>query len=620
MLQLPALDPSPVSATTCFIDHDDSTLVYALPAGLEAATIPGGETDFLLARYRDETASVTGGLLRVRLDWTALPPDQLQQAADNGLTVRPVPLDACRTRLVRRVVGEGTGSAVGPTRPAMPDGALAVVVNVALDKNEVQVVQDLLESETDVLDLRLEADYRGLVPGVPWLVKADRATLVAQLAPLLGPDAVDADHIETAMRSVAESPQSPFQLTPLAADATRPDPADIGTEMARRTLGSLFVAAETAGTTGAAIYRLGPADGPAIVVDLLVPRQASQTLELSWSITALYASIDDPARREELFPTVEPGEPFEEVVIPIVCQAEFDDAYLRSVDLSVRWTGITGTPEFKSFTFTTSGAVERLHAVYPALTSELALASKTRATLAPAGGSGWPVVLDRPYHDQPKPLIAVDGAELGLEFVRVEVEQEVFATAGSIAVTISGADGLAAPSLPATVSLTAAVRAHWLALPGVAADAQLAAQVEASPPVGEPLAPVLLRSGLVVDRRVAVTGADVEVSEPDLLTVRLAETAALRFAYVEITLEPGAGRAQTRTIDPGSSEVFALRRASIFAPFRYRYRLDLVPYDDNHQTEPMVTTDWTEVDGPELLLDPVVPAAATPPGSATGSP
>lgn len=114
MLVLPALAPSPVAGSAAYADRDDSHLAWILPAGVSIEHAFNDVPGFTLLRYRNESGTGGGGVLRLRLGWSPAAAQAVADATTRGWRVVPVPLTSVRSRVVRRVVVGGDAQAIGP--------------------------------------------------------------------------------------------------------------------------------------------------------------------------------------------------------------------------------------------------------------------------------------------------------------------------------------------------------------------------------------------------------------------------------------------------------------------------------------------------------------------------
>jgi hypothetical protein len=625
MLALPALTDPPFDGHVCFGDHLDSRLVYDLPSGLAAAVEADGQPNFVFVRYRGQ-GSAAGGMLRLGLAWQLTPAGQLEAAQADGWTVRPVPWRRVRVHLVRRVGALGMTEPVGPWLAGTPDGANTTLVRFDLDTADAQILQELLDDQVNVLEVEAQADYTGLVSGVPWLVSFNPRTVAGLLQTTLGTQPRSAADIEAALVGVPTGSQGPLTLSSLAQAAVEPASAQLAALLLPHVVDALFATVTTSPPAWPPVYQLVdplPVDGT-LVLDLSLPRLVTQSATSSWSISALYASLADPQQRARFFPSVQTLEPFASVTVPVECDVPLDPRFLSQVHCEVRFNGPTGTPAYAAFDFgvapaTDAGTHRSFTATYPAMTQDLGLASRLRATLAPPGGRGWPIVLDRGFADCPAPYVDITRAAIGIDFVRVELEPLAADLVGPVRVAIareptptdSPADDPPTtgqlPSL-ATVELSAASPAAWVALPGVAASETLCAVVEALPRDGADPGSVEIRRGPIVDRQIVVDSADLQVRSPDVVTISLDPVAAAQFAYVAATVAPPIGTPTTHTLTVEHSQQWCVLRPSIFATLQFRYQLLLVPFDADHTTTlPMVMTDWVESQQPDVLLSPTAP-------------
>ena len=620
MLTFPPLGDPAVAGATWFADHAAARLAYALPPGLVAALDEGGDPEFLLVRYRDADQH-GGGLLHVRLAWAPLRSGDIEAADVAGWTLEPVRFDTARVRLVHRLPLGGVVDPIGAWSPAWASGSDVAAFDLGLTPNEAQLVTDVLADPTNLLEVQAAVSYHGLVPGRPWLVRARRAPLDTALRAMLGDAPVSVAEIEAAFASLTQGDDGILGVTPLADDAPAEAPAVIAVEAARRALEVLFErapaddrAGDTEGSDGGTAYRLLPvvaSDAP-VAFDLLPPRQQRESAIYTWSITELYGSLTDPAWRLRLFPSVTTVEPFATVTVPVVCDVPFDPRFLTRMQCDVRHTDGNGVPAFETLHFPEGGSVQTVRVTYPALTRDLDLAMRVRCTLAPPNGTGWPVTITRDYVSLAAPFVDIDRAATGIDFVRVEADPAAFDLVASFTVTVRPAD-----AHEGVVELSTEHPAAWLALPGVAPADPLVATVVAHAPIGlEFPPPLVIRDGPVVGRRVGIDLTDVEVLAPDLVTITLDPVAAGDFAVVAITLEPPQGPIAMLTLEPAVPAHWAVRRSSVFAPVRFRYQLSLVPYDEDHHTLPLITTDWVDAEGTDLTVAPshgVAPDPATAP-------
>lgn len=629
------LAPPPASplAAAAFPDHADARVLYYLPPALavaEASAQAGGGPDLLLLRYRGEGSAAAGGLLRFRLVLADLDPAALAAATAAGWEPREVSFDAARFRLVLRasLPGEADHSVdqAGDWKPAETAGRELAAPAAGLSAHEAELLANLLAGDgRNVLEVEAEMLYRGLVPGLPWLATADTAALRAALAGLLPDGPARADQVAAAFLSLPDP--GPLAWRPLDANPGGSAPARdaLLAETAARALetAALF----RAGAADPApspweprTYRLVPAaagEPASLAWDLAVPRQEARRHALSWSITGLLQGLDDEARRR-VFPAVPDGSPFAAFDVHVVNQLPLDPAYLRKLAVDVRAPGPAGVPETHSFVFAEGGtSVARFASFHPAI-GPLSLDVRLTATLAPAGGAGWPRVLSRNWTPGTgEPFVTVDRRAAGIDFVRVEAEPEVFARASAIDVAIlpatAGSDAAPTAAL-ASLTLIQASPAAWVALPGIDPESPLTARAVAHPPAGVEAEPLALFAGPLADRALRLAAWQLEVLAPERVAIVLPAETAARFPYVAVTVSAGEGAPEAvHTLDAGTPWTWSFFRASVFAPVRFRYRLDYVALDGDGRPLPIARTAWTDAAGTALTVAPPIPTPAVDP-------
>lgn len=603
MLVLPALAPSPVAGSAAYADRDDSHLAWILPAGVSIEHAFNGVPDFTLLRYRNENGTGGGGVLRLRLGWSPAAAQAVADATTRGWRVVPVPLTSGRSRVVRRVVVGGDAQAIGPWTRVTTGGEELAVVRLDLNAQDAQLVADLLAEPTGLVDVDVEATYAVVVPGIPWLVTADRVALHDALASLLGTGTVTRTQILAAFASLPSGTGPLLRATPQQDGAAAPDAVTLAAEVGARAIDILFANAPS--SSEPAWTLLPPvATADPVAFDLLVPRQDSATLAASWSMSESWASMD-PSVRALAMPAVTAPEPFESVTIPVVCDLPFDSQFLTAVQCDVRTTGADGTAEYRSFHFPEGGNVQRFTAIYPAMTTHLDPAFEVRATVAPPSGTGWPAIVERPYAPLDDPFVDVNRAACGIDFVRVDAEPPAFDLASSLLVTVTGAHA------PVTAALSSSRPGSWMALVDTSSSDELTVTIDAVPPSGAASAgAVRIFSQAVSDRQVRIARTDLE-PKPEDIVVTLDPAATANFAYVAVTIEPPTGPPVTRTLTPPDDEHVTIRRASIFDSLHYRYQLSLVAYDSGRRTLPLVTDDWVDAAVAHLVLTPTTPAIPT---------
>jgi hypothetical protein len=118
----------------------------------------------------------------------------------------------------------------------------------------------------------------------------------------------------------------------------------------------------------------------------------------------------------------------------------------------------------------------------------------------------------------------------------------------------------------------------------------------------------LLLDGEVVGRQVMLSTYQLEVLEPDRITLTLDANLASHFAYVGVYMASltasNTDEGKLYSLDVGTSHVWPLFRDSVFDPIRFKYRITYVAYDNAGKPLPITTTDWIVGDGLTLAVRP----------------
>ena len=338
--------------------------------------------------------------------------------------------------------------------------------------------------------------------------------------------------------------------------------------------------------------------------DLIPPRQELQYHSLGWSVTQIYNQLTDPDARQRFFPTVTQVSPFAEVDVRVINRVPIDPDYLRRVTVDLRYSGPSGVPEFRTITFDGRTDVARFRTVYPAGTTAFQLDYRLTATLAPPNGVGWPTVRRGEYQPADGFVVEIERRALGMDFVEIGADAAVFETAAAIEVAVltSAAAGTEQQSV-AQLTLTAAKPAAWVALPDVDPATVLRGRATALAQA-DPATACVVRDGTILGRRVRITADELEVLEPDRVSIELDPEVTEFFALVLVHIAPLDGDEKYFSLTPGEQKLWNLFRGSVFEPVRFRYRLDYVAYDSEGHTLPLATTDWTIAEGTSLLVRP----------------
>jgi hypothetical protein len=600
-----------LSGVTTFRDHLKTELAYYLPPALSLLSSASGDPDFFLMRYHGDSAVAEGGLLRFRLGFGPLSESLRQTATAAGWQLREAAFEPARFRLRLRSLQDGQPDQLGDWHRLTPVGRELVAPAVSLNSRETQFLEGLLAEAANIVEVELDLRYSGLVPGLPWLVSAQTTALKTLLAALLPPGPVRSDQIIAAFLSLPEGNANPLTFQPLENGATMPDRDAILGEVAVRSLGGLLERQSGVDEFAPATYQLEPAaptDPPSIAWDLLPSRQESRAYALNWAVSSFVHSFDTPEERRKLFPAVSEVSPFTEVDVHVISHVPYDPRFLRKAVVDLRYRNPTGVSEIRSFSFDGTVDVQSFRTYYPTA-ADFQLDYRITTTQSPPGGIGWPTVRKGAYVPADGLVVEVNRATIGMDFVRVECDPEVFSKAASVKVALFSSD----PAKPETAArplfeldTTSICPAAWVALPGVDPSANLYLRAVAHGPGDPEPLPVVLDSGPVLNRYVHIPEYRVEVLDSDRVTIYLDPDLADRFAVVRVTVAPFSGDGFTYTLQPAKPVLWNFFRDSIFASLRYRYRLDYVAIDPGGGTQPMASTDWLPAQEVTLLISPPI--------------
>jgi hypothetical protein len=599
---MPPTDLPELAGLTVFPDQKDAQVLYYLPPGLELATLPNGDPDFYLLRYHGDFAAAEGGLLRFRLNFSGPAPDAQQGLQAKGYQLRQVGFYAGRFRLSLRSMQESKQADSGSWRPLSLTSDEASVSALSLTPRETQFLESLLTDGVSAVTVDSELHYTGVVPGMPVLVTLDVPKLRPLLTAMLPPDPVEADHIVAAFLSMPEGDSSPIAwrlLQPIAAPPTRDA---IVSEAALRAIPLLFDTQLAADSFAAAVHSLRAASANDPVqrdIDLIPPRQQGQSLQLSWSVTALYQDLSDTERRQRLFPPVGNVSPFANVDVSVINRLPYDPHYLRKATVDLRYSGAAGVPETKSCTFDGANQLFRFSVTYPSAVADFQLSYRLTTFLSPPGGAGWPVIHKGDFLKADGPVVEINQQLAGMDFLRIEAEPQVFQRAAWIEVSVHRQS---TAEVVTELRLDVEHPGAWVALPDIPPGEALAARVMAHGKGNPEPPPCSMGDGQIQDRRVSLQGWQLEALDPDRITVRMDPAAAPRFALLNVTLATMTEEGNTFPLGADSPVYWNLFRDSVFDPISYRYRLSYVLVDANGQTQPLASSDWIAEHETELVV------------------
>jgi hypothetical protein len=610
----PSSDGQPLMpGVTTFRDHLDPKVTYFLPSALELLPAANGEPDFFLVRYHGDFAETQGGLLRFRLGFSALAESFRNAAKSDGMTLREVGFSNARFRLRLRSLQDGQPDQLGDWHPASLAGRELAAPVVNLTPHDTQFLEALLADAQNVVEVDLDLRYTGLVPGLPWLATADIVALTNFLSALLPQEPALPDQVSSAFLSLPDGSASPLTWRALKPVASPTDRSGLMEELSLRSLDSLFDCDPPPDEFTPPRYRLrtmAPADSPFLSWDLLTPRQETRCWSLTWSVNSLMQSLDTADERRKLFPTVSQVSPFAEVNIHVINRVPYDLNFLRKTMVDLRYSGPSGVPEFRSFTFDGTIDLQHFSFFYMAVAADFQISARFSTILAPPTVGGWPIIRKGDFVPVSGTVVEVNRAAIGMDFVRVEAEPDVFTKTAFIEIalystdtSLGSPDGITSSPL-VQLKLTSDYSAVWVALPGFDSSTDIFAKAVVYAPGDPEPSPYVLHLNRIVNRSVRIAEYHLEVLDPDRIKISLDPQVVDHFALVRVTLAGISGDERTYTLQPTEPVVWNLFRGSVFEPLRYQYRLDYVAVDGEGHTLPITSTDWTTTQETNLIVRP----------------
>ncbi len=596
MLLFGSAQEIPMSTLTLFPDHAVERLLYYLPSTLELAYTKEGNPDFSLIRYRGTQTG--GGLLRMRQRLTA-DETEIARLCDAGWDLRAISFESGRFKLRLRTWINDEQRILGEWHPAVLEAQEIIVPAVSLSPDEALTLRELLDDERNTIETELELIYYGMTRGTPWMVTTQTAQLKEQLWTLLQGKPATVEMIIAAFMSLPDTNVGGLRQTALE-DGVEILPRDqLLTELALRSLNRLFTPINEGDSTLFHLLPLSSEEPETINWDLLPPRLEQRRQLTTWSISQLYHQINDPEARQKLFPSIRTIKPFENVDIFVFNQVPFDPCYLTKVTVDVRYTGETSALEARTFTFNGTENLANFSTFYPALTDGLNLEYRLSAQIAAPSGVGWPKTIRRDFVSADGLVIEISRQRLGIDFVRVEAEPELFLKSPSLEVQLYGTEN----SLLECVTLTSERLRTSVALPGIEPSAEIKVRVSAAPP-NNSLSTFTVYEGPLIARQIKLAAYQLEVLEPDRIEVWLKREIETQYAFVGIQIAPLTTEGHYYHLEVGKRYYWNIYRISVFEPLRYRYRIDYITYNSAGQTTPLVSTDWLTGTEPILIVDP----------------
>ncbi len=609
-------------AQSSFRDHVDAGIRYILPRAVTVEELSSGMPDFFLLRYAGDFATERGGILRgtlgLRYDTPETPSESPTGTGEEPLegetevveepaepvTLRPVPFVAGYSRLRLRPFGDDdVQSGQWHKIDALEQSRLSMLAY--LDTSEAQILRSLLSEESEVVSIELYLVFRGLVPGLPWLVRADTVQLNAHLQSILGEVPATADQVVAAFLSLPDEGLSWRFLGDPGDEAEHLPAETLRMQAALHALGHLFEPVERPDYRTPLQYRYVPRDhelSPDVSIGLFNYRQEERAFSIDWSISDLFDRLA-PEDRDRLFPTVTKVSPFSRVRIHVINSLPFDPDFVTGVTVDVRYVGAQGIFENRSFRFAAGDEqVVSFSTFHPALTGSLDLQYRITAILAPPSPDEWPRVVQRGFAAGEGTVVDVNPMTAGIEFVHCSADPAVFSRSEAIDVTLAMPES---DETLAGIQLTGDRPSAWIALPDLDPDALLRVTCRAHPPADLDAEPLTIRDELLTGREVSIHAFQLEVMEPDEITVFLDEQAGERYPFVafELTPDEDSDEGVLRSLDPGRTYSWRLHRDGIFSPLLYRYRLHVVERNGAGGTKPMVITPWFEASDHQHTLN-----------------
>lgn len=559
-------------------DHVDPTIRYGLPESINVIQ----PSDFFLLRYAGDFASERGGILR----------GEFKLAYNLEPETRPIPFIAGYSQLRLRPFGE-TDIETERWHPinALAQGQLSF--QAYLDTTETQILQALFD-DAGVVSMAVHLVYRGLVAGIPWLIRADGPALNNHMAASIGEEPATVDQIVAAFLSLPEDVISwrhigdEFDIPEAPADDT------MRTEAAYHSVDRLFEPIDRTDFMPPPQYRYVPREHADFDYALFNYRQEEHTHDLEWSISDFFASLSDD-QRNRLFPTVSQVSPFARVTIHLINSLSFDPAFLTAITVDVKNIGSQGIFEDRQFRFRAGDPQAAQFTTFqPVLTGGLQLQYRITAVMAPPQPDEWPLVIQRDFTATEGRVIEVNRETAGIDFVHLHADDAVFTTASTVDIALTQADD--APV--AAITLTKEKPVTWVALPDVTSDTDLHVLCRVLPLADVEAEPFILYDNPLDGREVAIYAYQLDVLDPDEITATLDATASERYPFVALEIA-----ATLRTLEPGQAVTWRILRHDVFSPLHYRYRLHVVAREEDGETLPMVVSDWYEASGHHHTLD-----------------
>jgi hypothetical protein len=568
------------------VDDRDPSVAWVVPAALSVAQASDGRPSFTL--FRQSGAYGTGGNLSVELQ-PALPD---VGAAAAGRTVRVVPLRTFAARL--RVTDEsGVQPLSWSTGTASGNGT--VLLGASFTPREIDALSPALDARPSPVVADAVFSYAGVCNGLPLVASVKLSALADRLRATLPAGPVLADGLAATGVAALALDGSLYTLTPTDDRALPGDRTPILTEIVARLLPTLAVITAASSPDGADTATLVTGSLAATVqVDLSSPRIEVRRAAATWSVGDFLAGLD-PAARARALPSLNDPDVLSLIAVQVMTSAPFDDQFLTRIDVGLRFRDASGKIQQPPAAQLSRSARTQTIDVVRNVLAPLQIERRITAVVSPQGAAR---VVQQPYATT-GPVVDVDGDALGLRFVVVTVDANVFGLANALVLRFRlAADPNSPPACQ--VTLDASTPAATVVVPGAAPGQPVWASIQALPPAGSSLAPVSV-GDRAADGRVDVSVADVMPQAPVQVTVaRATSVTADRYPTVTVTLRA-----------PGNPEVLlkvgaAPRTFNLFPPGPFTapafdYKVDWI--DTTRGFEPIAGA-FHSASGTSLSIDP----------------
>ena len=527
-----------------YLDDRDPAVRYRLPTALQPLPGRDGTPEAVLSRSPD------GGLLHLRLGavWPELAPGE-----------RIVSFESGRFRLLLQTP---TSRETGEWRTTPVVGNVVVERSVSLTPLEVAIARRLGDRTGDLVDVEVELALHGLGPSFPWMVSAQRESVRARIAALLGAAPATWEAVEAAFLGLSEDL---FTWYPLQPGAMRPPPDEALRAIARHAAPSLL----TSSDAGWAVAAGGEGR---LDVSLQVMRVETRSVGFRWSFSEFRAAQSEPQRH---LVDISVPAPFAAADLSVVNDLPLSPSGIRSIAFEARTGGPTGIVNHE-FLPGQPGAA-RLRFVRETF-DELRIEWRVRLSVVTASG---PLVQTTDYRRSGQ-LIELNAASLQLTALRFLADHDVFDHVTALEIAIGAR----------TLTLTGAAPEAW----AVGRQAPPAVSVTAIGASGDRHSLGTIAIGAL---GLTITAAVLGVGETVLVAMKPPGDVFQRAAYLAVQVDGHPWR----TIDPQGDLTVAVRRGNRLQPPRLRYRTRHVPRAANGTTRTMADSDWREAAGEVIALD-----------------